>query len=232
MQGSRCFATARVSVWTSATRLAGHPRAAAGLSLNLAPRDPLLPSLRADAHYFQIGPLGRVSWWFAGTADLAAGPDAPAEAFERHVSSFLSEWERLRLRHRRTRRQEQQAFLDGCLLDDSTSGGPDRGSAFAFMTEVVDALLPAYLPLLVGASPGVGNTDDGSKFIFDSAFGEEHVDRFCIEGGARCESRVARGGPLGSWRFSIAPSGLTAAGKAYVTLRNDHRCGRVPILYI
>lgn len=268
MHGGRFFDTAVVAVWSSSSRLSNpryrrrlttqldkrtatveYVKDAVGVSVKLSPRDPLAPALRADAHYFQIGG-GTVSWWFSGTADISMGPAADPDTFTENIVPFLATWEKLQQKHRTPRGQLTRDFLDDCFkasgeADVSPAGGLDRVSAFGFMTEVVDALLPAYLPLLgagkkrrrfesdflhdwdpVWGGIGLSGTD------VESSFGKEEIDKFGISGGATCESVTVRGSPLGSWRFSLAPSMLTSAGKTYVTLRNDHDNINGPLSHI
>ncbi|CAN8062151.1 unnamed protein product [Agarophyton chilense] len=113
----------------------------------------------------------------------------------------------------------------------------DRESSFHFITDVLDALLPAYLPLLQPGGADIAFADWrgfelGRAPTNDGAFGSETVETFCISGGANCESTTLRANPLGSWRFSLAPSSLTPAGKVYDTLRSDTRPARPSLLYI
>lgn len=100
------------------------------------------------------------------------------------------------------------SFLDVCYA------AVDRETAFGFVGDVVDALLPAYLPLLL--EKGGGGVEEG-----------EFIESFCIQGGAACESSILRREPLVSWSFSLAPSALTTAGRVYDTLRE----GCYPDLY-
>lgn len=268
MRGGRFFHTAVVAVWSSSSPLSTpryrrrltteldrrtatveFAKDAVGVSVKLSPRDPRAPALRADAHYFQIGG-GTVSWWFSGTADISMGPEADPDTFAENLGPFLETWDKLRMRHRAPPGQLTRNFLQDCLTVSSEGeaapiGGLDRVSAFGFITEVVDALLPAYLPLLrarkrgsrfesemlhdwepVWGGLGLGGTD------VESRFGKEEIDTFGISGGATCESVTVRGSPLGSWRFSLAPSMFTAAGKTYATLRNDHGNINGPLTHI
>lgn len=257
MRGGRAFDTALVTVWTSAelaargrerftridcrTARAEDMKDAAGVSVKLEPRDPLLPALRADAHYFQIGG-GRVSWWFAGTADISIGPAASPEIFQESVQPFLETWENLRKRHRKSSGYAKRAFLSECLSvgeeGKGKGGGLDQLTAYNFMTEMVDALLPAYLPLLgsIGQRERVSKRLDRTLSmgfpVAGDLYGEEETDCFFIEGGAACESVTVRSSPLGSWRFSLAPSIFTSAGKTYSTMRDVYRCTNGPLSFM
>lgn len=254
MRGGRAFRAAVVDVWRSTelvptrnsrvityrnhTGDVEYLKESVGISLNLVPRDAALPCLRADAHYFQIG-AGRVAWWFAGTADLSVGSRASPTKFENLVASFLNTWERLRRRHRVESRAQKSAFLDACLGidDDVPVERVDRETSFNFISEVVDTLLPSYLPLLEGRGHDVAFEDwkgyeVGEALTQTGAFGNETVETFCISGGASCESTTLRANPLGSWRFSLAPSTMTAAGRVYDALRSDKRGAQPSLMYI
>lgn len=248
MKGGRAFDTALVTVWTSAelasfqrrmltmtdynTARVEYVKDAAGLSVKLQPRDPSLPALRADAHYFQIGG-GRVSWWFAGTADISMGPAASPEVFQESIQPFLGTWENLRKRHRKNIAYARRAFLNECLSAGEKSrvkgGGLDQLTAYNFITEMVDALLPAYLPLLLNnekrekASSRLDRIWNMGLSDVGNSHGQVEVDNFFTEGGAACESVTLRSSPLGSWRISLAPSNFTSAGRVYAILRDDYR---------
>lgn len=247
MMGGRAFDTALVTVWTSAElgtsrrhvptwtnchrATVDHVKDAVGVSVKFQPRDPSLPSLRADAHYFQIGG-GRLSWWFTGTADISMGAAANPEIFQESLQPFFGAWENLRKRHRKSTSHARRAFLNDCFnVGEHSSvrdGGLDQLTAYNFITEMVDALLPAYLPLLLrnGKKEKASNRIDRfwntSLSDVGNSYGHVEVDNFFIEGGAACESVTVRSSPLGSWRFSLAPSSFTSAGRVYAILRDDY----------
>lgn len=161
-----------------------------------------------------------MAWWFAGTADLSVGRGCSAGTFGRAVGRFLDRVGGMRARYRVDTGYERRRFLAGCLQMNEGGVRDDRERSFAFMGDVVDGLLPAYLPLLEGAWGDAGEER-----------GEE-VERFCIQGGAKCESAMLRGEAFGSWRFSLAPSSLTSAGRVYDSLRNDGGAAEERCLYM
>lgn len=235
MRGGRRFERAVVSVWRSSPagarrRLLAeigrepmarvrHATDGVGLSLRLQPRDPVAPALRADVHYFELGRGGATAWWFAGAADLSVGRGAPLNGFGRDIRAFLASCRAPCALHRAPEvALHQRAFLEGCL-----AGGSDRASAFAFVVDVVDLLLPSYLPLVRGDAPVFAQVDGGR-----SAF----VERFGLTGGASCEEEVAHKAPLGWWRFTLAPRHGSPEGKRFWTMRNDENYGRTPPAYL
>lgn len=243
MKGGRAFQSASIDVWISRsnpqfrhrlftemnkrTGCVEYRKESVGVSMKLLPQNPAAPALRADVHYFQIGG-GCVSWWFSGTADLSLGPAAAPNAFSADVTPFLQTWQDLCSRYRINQKEAHSKFLDECFVmgEDAPVARTDRDTAFSFITDMVDKLLPAYLPLLDQASfKGDNAMFHHSDMISDiDLFGgleDEEIEQFCISGGAACESTTVKALPFGSWRFSIAPSTLTAAGKVYDSLRNE-----------
>lgn len=263
MRGGRAFASASVDVFRSrggrrtrtrrlittagpAAAAAPTDRESVGITLNLRPRDPTLPSLRAGFHYFQIGG-GRVSWWFTGSADVCLSHECGQRLFTRSTRRFLDAWSNLCARYRAQDDEPTKAFLSGCL--DSSPRFVDRDNSFRFVSDVVDQLLPAYLPLLSNRGVSDDATDDWShplpdvfsaidpssawteRLSVESLAGEE-IDYFSLSGGASCESATVCASPLGSWRFSLFPSTLTAAGKMYLSLRDSTAHPIQSFLYI
>lgn len=136
---------------------------------------------------------------------------------------------------------------------DGPHGVPDRETSFRFVAEFVDVILPIYLPLVMDADsqthpaeyvdhlPQHSSSDDVDVLTFamlqhaldqkaahdrDTRSGfldDDQVERFALHGGATCESATIRAAPLVSWRFSLAPSALTPAGKTYDSMRHDSR---------
>lgn len=257
-------------------------RESVGITINLRPRDENLPSLRASAHYFQIGG-GRVAWWFAGCADLCLSPRTDARQFGRLTHRFFDSWQQLCDGYRVARAERAVTFLKGCWGDvgggDAArkafgvgAGAPmaggeataavrtvDRDTSFRFVTDMVDQLLPAYLPLLSEHPPRPSSrsshpsrssdifqppdVDDWPLFTLThlqsqsdqasaSALENETVTEFTVAGGSQCESVTVQKSPLGSWRFSLSPSIFTPAGREYESLRNNSASPPRSFLYL
>lgn len=255
MRGGRAFASASVDVFRSrgahrsrtrrlittagpAAAAAPTDRESVGITLNLRPRDPTLPSLRAGFHYFQIGG-GRVSWWFTGSADVCLSHACGPSRFTRSTRRFFDAWSALCERYRAHNDEPTKAFLSGCL--NHRPRFIDRDTSFRFVSDVADQLLPAYLPLLSNRSTDDSETDnlihplsgvfgnaapptawtEQTEWMSSESLADEDIDYFSLTGGASCESATVCASPLGSWRFSLFPSTLTAAGKMYLSLRDS-----------
>lgn len=205
-------------------------RECAGLSLNLRPRDPDLPSLRASVHYFQIGGAC-VTWWFAGSADLCMSR-ANSNRFRGLSSQFQMAWSTICHQYAVSARHRYVNFMQDCLCEDGIRT-TDREICFSFVADVVDQLLPTYLPLLdYGKRTSSVRGNDGWPFSnlareegVSTPLAAEVVDIFPLQGGAACESVTVTACPLASWRFSLSPSTLTAAGKEYVSLQRNGENG-------
>lgn len=247
MRGGRAFSSAVVSVWRASPPASGrarllthlsptgvrHAAEAVGVSLRLAPRNPSSPLLRADAHYFQLGG-GATSWWFSGAADLVPGPRTSPNAFGRDARAFLARCRKPCDEHRASDAPGSQLasarFLEACLATHHLppAGAHDQAAAFAFMVDVLDAFLPSYLPL-VRAVAGKSVPDITPTTAADPR--PEFTERFGLRGGASCESEVAQAGPLGSWRFTLAPRENSPEGRRFWSLRNSDASGYTPPAY-
>ncbi|TVL91448.1 oxygen-dependent coproporphyrinogen oxidase [Streptomyces sp. SAJ15] len=130
---------------------------ATGLSTVLHPRNPWAPSFHANFRYFEVD--GDRTWWFGGGADMT-----PCYGFEedaRHLHRTLKEccdtYDRafyadakkacddyFHLPHRGEARGVGGIFFDH--LHPEGPDGWDRG--FGLVRRGLDALLPAYLPIV------------------------------------------------------------------------------------
>ena len=136
-----------------ATQLPGEGRdfTAAGLSLVLHPRSPLLPTVHANFRFLTHGP----KQWFGGGADLT-----PFYPYRDDVIHFHRAWKRVCERHpppvdyRRFKRGcDEYFFLPhrgeprgvGGIFFDNLEG--DLEKLFAFVRDCGDAFLGAYLPI-------------------------------------------------------------------------------------
>jgi len=134
---------------------------ATGLSLVLHPKNPRVPTVHANYRYIVQGSRA----WFGGGADLT--PYYLVEADARHFHQTLKAacdahdpawYERFKawcdryffLPHRGETRGVGGVFYDG--LSPETEG-PDLDALFAFMRQMGDAFLPAYLPIAQARAP-------------------------------------------------------------------------------
>lgn len=267
MRGGRAFQSAVIAVWRTNSRTSlkdkmlvsldtrtnevVHNTDAVGLSLKMIPRNKAAPLLRADLHYFQVGG-GDTSWWFSGAADLTVGAAAEPNAFAGDVEMFLASWQKLCDKHRlesaKSELVDSRAFLEECYgnvkANRTSTEGLDRTTSFAFISDVVDRLLPSYLPLVssnenrhtfvVDAPKHASHSSFANAFDFgwEQVAQNEQVQNFGLKGGASCESAITRASPLGWWRFTLTPSKRSPAGRKYNSMRNDESSGRTPSAYL
>jgi len=129
------------------------PFFACGLSSVMHPRNPMAPTMHFNYRYFETD--GGV-WWFGGGSDLT-----PSYLFEEDVSHFhqtykdvcdkhddefypkFKKWadEYFAIKHRGETRG-----LGGIFFDDLNDREPEE--IFAFSKDCLDALVPAYMPLV------------------------------------------------------------------------------------
>lgn len=185
MSGGRAFSYATVDVVRNSVKPSGHhghddePRQSVGITLNLHPRIVSLPRLRAAVHYFQIGHL---AWWFTGSVDLSAGLVAHGQKQRQDDSDillneashpFTSTWTKLcdqyRIKDGDLKRESTLAFLAGCFNYDVVESR-DRAVSFRFASDVVDAFLPSYLPLLAGKGSAESRSGSAPHDLKGSGF--------------------------------------------------------------
>uniref|UniRef100_X5CWZ4 coproporphyrinogen oxidase n=2 Tax=Eukaryota TaxID=2759 RepID=X5CWZ4_9EUKA len=129
------------------------PFFACGLSSVMHPRNPMAPTMHFNYRYFETD--GGV-WWFGGGSDIT-----PAYLFEEDIQHFhqtykdicdkhdpeyypkFKKWadEYFTIKHRGETRG-----LGGIFFDDHNDREPDE--IFAFSKECLDAIIPAYLPIV------------------------------------------------------------------------------------
>lgn len=185
MSGGRAFSYATVDVVRNSAKPSGQhrhddePRQSVGVTLNLHPRIVSLPRLRAAVHYFQIGHL---AWWFTGSVDLSAGLVAHGQKQRQDDSDillnevsrpFINTWTKLcnqyRIKDGELKRESTLAFLTGCFNYDVVESR-DRDVSFRFASDVVDAFLPSYLPLLAGKGSGESSSRSARRNLKGSDF--------------------------------------------------------------
>jgi coproporphyrinogen III oxidase len=124
---------------------------AAGLSLVLHPHNPFAPTVHANFRYLEKGDSG----WFGGGADLTPSylfeDDARhfhqtfKEACDRHDPGYYADFKAQCDRYFLIQHRGERRGIGG-LFFDYLQG--DLGKVFAFVKEVSEAFLPAYLPIL------------------------------------------------------------------------------------
>lgn len=165
MSGGRAFSHATVEVVRNRVQSPSHrnndheTRQSVGVTLNLHPHLETLPRLRASVYYFQIEHL---AWWFTGSVDLS------------HVGlnsqqPFVNTWTKICDQYRAAKgndnRESTLAYLAGCL-NYETPESTDRDVSFRFASDVVDAFLPSYLPLVAGKTSSVEQNTNRTNLYF------------------------------------------------------------------
>ncbi len=136
-----------------AKRLGGEGRQffAAGLSLVIHPRNPLVPTTHANFRYFEQGPKA----WFGGGADLT-----PYYLFDEDARHFHATFKSACDRHGADRYPKFKKWCDdyffikhrderrgvGGIFFDHLEG--DLEQEFAFVQDAGRAFVPAYLPIV------------------------------------------------------------------------------------
>ena len=282
MVGGRSFKTAVVSAWRNPPIPSEQSRHrhvtflhepssqvryitnAAGISIKLEPRSVVIPALRADVNYFEVGDLmgvGWGTWWFSGSVDVVRGEGNTYSEKNKSDKGMVIErefggdigvlhrgWRDLCIKSGEgewTERDEIARFLESCLDDDEarTFGAQDavrRATAFGFMSEIVDELLPRYWPIANLQSSkeqeyrrkyteDAGNTSEDNRRKHSR--GRHQSELFQMGGGARLESTFVNSPPFGLWRFTVTPPLRSPAGRVLQRLR-DRKSAAFPSMYL
>mmetsp|Transcript_23267 Transcript_23267/g.50878 ORF Transcript_23267/g.50878 Transcript_23267/m.50878 type:complete len:376 (-) Transcript_23267:418-1545(-) len=129
------------------------PFFACGLSSVMHPRNPMAPTMHFNYRYFETD--GGV-WWFGGGSDLT-----PSYLFEEDVRHFHQTYKDVCDKHDPTYYERFKKWADeyflikhrgetrglgGIFFDDLNEKDPD--TLFSFSRDCLDALIPAYVPLV------------------------------------------------------------------------------------
>jgi coproporphyrinogen III oxidase len=133
---------------------AGTTFTAAGVSLVIHPKSPLVPTVHANFRFLTKGDKA----WFGGGADLT-----PYYPFKEDVVHFHRVWKRVCERHAplvdyaaKKKECDEYFFLAhrgeargvGGIFFDYFDGGGDLEAVFAFVREAADSFLEAYVPIV------------------------------------------------------------------------------------
>ena len=137
--------------------LAGASWRALGVSLVLHPNNPYLPTTHMNVRYFQaLRDDQEVAWWFGGGFDLT--PFYPFDEDVRHWHQVASEicapyGEQVYAEHKAAcdryfflKHRNETRGVGGLFFDDLNQWGFER--CFAYMRDVGNGFLDAYLPLI------------------------------------------------------------------------------------
>ena len=129
------------------------PFFACGLSSVMHPRNPMAPTMHFNYRYFETD--GGI-WWFGGGTDVT-----PAYLFEEDMKHFHSTYKATCDKHDPTfyptfkkwadtyfyiKHRDETRGLGGLFFDDLNDRDPDK--LFAFATDCVNTVIPAYAPIV------------------------------------------------------------------------------------
>ena len=135
---------------------------AAGLSVVLHPRSPMVPTVHLNYRYFEtMDKEGKgQAWWFGGGTDLTPSylfdEDAihfhatVKQACDRHGREFYPKFKAWCDRYFRLPHRDESRGVGGIFFDDldEVSTGRDAEALFSFVQDCAQAFLPSYLPIV------------------------------------------------------------------------------------
>jgi coproporphyrinogen III oxidase len=205
---------------------------ATGVSLVIHPRNPYVPTSHANVRYFVALRDGEpAAWWFGGGFDLT--PYYPfwedvvewhrtaktaCDPYDKEYYARFKKWadDYFYLKHRGETRG-----VGGLFFDDLSGGGFD--SAFAFMKNVGDHYLEAYLPIVLRRKDTpFGERERDFQLYRRGRYVEFNLvyDRgtlFGLQSGGRTESILMSLPPLVKWRYNWHPEAGTPEAELYET---------------
>jgi coproporphyrinogen III oxidase len=209
--------------------LAGSRFEAVSLSIIVHPRNPYAPTAHLNLRAFFTHGDAMAAWWFGGGFDLTpfypfvedvlqwhrAARDACQpfgndlyERFKQNCDEYFQ------LGHRREARG-----VGGIFFDDFDEGGFER--AFAFVRNVGDAFLSAYLPILDRRRrSSYGERERQFQLYRRGRYVEFNLlydrgTRYGLQSNRRIESVLASLPPVAGWAYDWQPTEGTPEAKLY-----------------
>ena len=201
--------------------LAGRSFRAAGVSLVIHPRNPMVPTSHANVRLFVAEKPGEAPvWWFGGGFDLTPyyGFDADAihwhhtakaacDSYHPEAYPRFKRWcdDYFHLKHR-----NEQRGIGGIFYDDLNE--PDFASCFQLMQAVGLGYLDAYLPIVERRRQSAyGPAEREFQLYRRGRYVEFNLvyDRgtlFGLQTGGRTESILMSLPPLVRWRYNWQPA--------------------------
>ena len=205
---------------------------ACGISLVLHPQSPMAPIVHMNLRYFE---QSDGKWWFGGGADLTpcypfvedirhfhGSLKTACDAHDPHYYGRFKKWcdDYFFLKHRNETRGVGGIFFDR----QSTNIGAD----FAFVREVGECFLPAYLPIVQRRSVmPYGEREKTFQLIRRARYVEFNLlyDRgtaFGLETMGRVESILVSMPPVARWPYAWTPEeGSREAALAHFLVARD-----------
>lgn len=201
---------------------------AAGLSMVLHPRSPLVPTVHANIRYIVQGKKA----WFGGGMDLTPYYlfEEDAQHFHRTLKGMcdrhdLTYYERFKLdcdRYFFLRHRGETRGVGGIFFENM---GGDLASELEFVTDCGRTILPAYLPIVerrrdASFSPQQRFWQEirrGRYVEFNLLY--DRGTLFGLETGGRSESILISLPPVVRWRYDHQPAFDSEEGKLIAVLR-------------
>lgn len=197
---------------------------ATGVSLVLHPRNPYVPTVHANFRFLE---KGQASWFGGGTdltpyypfrEDVVYFHQTLKDACDRHDAEYyprFKKWcdEYFFIKHRHETRGV------GGIFFDYLQG--DMENLFAFVRDVGETFLPAYLPIVANRTNEVfGQREQQFQLIRRGRYAEFNLvyDRgtaFGLETRGRTESILMSLPPLASWVYDYKPEPGTPEAEAW-----------------
>jgi coproporphyrinogen III oxidase len=200
---------------------------AAGVSLVVHPRSPMVPTVHLNVRYFEItGPTGEpFDAWFGGGTDLTPTYPFPEDAThfhralktvcDRHHPTFYPRFKTWCDHYFvNTHRGEERRGVGGIFFDHlrAGEGGLDLERLFGFVSGVAGVLPAAYAPIVERRRDlDYGERERRFQLLRRGRYAEFNLvhDRgtlFGLQTGARTESVLMSLPPLAAWDYSPAYS--------------------------
>ena len=197
--------------------LAGAPFEAMGVSLVFHPRNPYVPTVHMNVRMIVAKPEGLAPVaWFGGGMDLTPyyGFDEDAVHFHQTCKDALAPFGAdLHPRFKAwcdtyfcNKHRQEQRGVGGIFFDDFAELG--MGQSLAMLQSVGDALLPAYLPIVLARKDlAYGERERAFQLYRRGRYVEFNLvwDRgthFGLQSGGRTESILLSMPPLVSWSYN------------------------------
>ncbi|MET0403465.1 MAG: oxygen-dependent coproporphyrinogen oxidase [Cystobacter sp.] len=214
-----------------ANKLQGEGRTfwAGGLSLVIHPRNPHAPTVHANYRFIHQGAKA----WFGGGADLTPyylrEEDAVhfhrvhKEACDRHDASFYPRYKKACDQYFYLRHREEARGVGGVFFENT---GEELEREFAFVKDVGQAFLPAYLPIVERRKDTpYGEAQRDWQEVRRGRYVEFNLvwDRgtiFGLETKGRTESILMSLPPQVRWRYDYHPAPGSEEARLVEVLRN------------
>lgn len=212
--------------------LHGRSFQAMGVSLVIHPRNPHVPTSHANVRFIIAEKEGSDPvWWFGGGFDLT--PYYPVHedvlhwhrvakaCCDRHDPAYYGKFKKwcddyFYLKHR-----QETRGVGGLFFDDLQAGGFEQ--AFAFMRDVGDSYLDAYLPIVAERKATLYNQAEkdfqcyrrGRYVEFNLVY--DRGTLFGLQSNGRTESILMSLPPTVNWRYNWQPTPNTPEARLYET---------------